>query len=127
MYLISLLLLCELVPLRYEPETANVAVMDGSSPRIYLNIDAAPRISDYTWEKDGERITSNGRVSLTVNSISFNPVSRSDSGEYTVIATDSKGTGSATITLDVYCEFNNIICLFFKICMQLLKHIGTCV
>ena len=101
--------------------------MDGSRPGIYLNIDAAPRISDYTWNKDGERITSNGRVSLTVNSISFNSVSRSDSGEYTVVATDSKGTGSAIINLDVYCEFKSIICLFLKICIQLLKHIGTCI
>ena len=105
--------MCKLVPPRYEPDTANFAVMDGSRPRIYLNIDAAPRISVYTWEKDGERITSNGRVSLTVNSISFNSVSRSDSGEYTVIATDSKGTGSATITLDVYCEFKSIVYLYF--------------
>ena len=106
--------MCKLVPPRYEPDTANFAVMDGSSPRIYLNIDAAPRISDYTWEKDGERITSNGRVSLTVNSILFNPVSRSDSGEYTVIATDNRGTGSATITLDVYCECKSVVYLYLK-------------
>ena len=81
--------------------------MEGSSPYIELELDAAPRITNFTWTKDNVEITSTPCLILGVNTLKFNPVSRQDSGQYLITANDELGSGNATISLDVYCKYYN--------------------
>ena len=81
--------------------------MEGTSPYIELGLDAAPRIANFTWTKDNIEITSTPRLTLGVNTLKFNPVSRQDSGQYLISVDDELGSGNATISLDVYCKWYN--------------------
>lgn len=78
--------------------------MEGSSPVIQLGLDAPVMLGTYTWRKNGVIISSSQRLSLSVDSMRFDTVSRDDIGSYSVTAVDSLGNGTATISLDVYCK-----------------------
>ena len=72
---------------------------------ITLTVSSNPRPSSYVWLMDGEQVTTDSKgLTLALDSITFNPAMREHSGKYTLVATNSVGTGDFTFTLDVLCK-----------------------
>ena len=78
----------------------------GEDPRkITLTVSSNPRPSSYVWLMDGEQLATDSKgLTLALDSITFSPAMRQHSGKYTLVATNSAGTGDFTFTLDVVCK-----------------------
>ena len=96
-----------LVPPLYSPNVSDYAMIEGSSPRVQLALDAALRITSFEWTRNEERIQGDDRRVLFSDAIVFDPISRDDIGTYRVTATDNLGSGQATVNIDVYCKYCN--------------------
>ena len=85
-------------------------MIEGEPAIVNLSVRANPSDINYSWSRDGtvfksgkdagasERITTNGPVlNLTV-------IRRSDDGPFKVDATNSEGSSSATVRLNVQCK-----------------------
>ena len=70
---------------------------------ITLTVSANPR-PNYAWSRNGEQVTSGNGLTLSLDSITFNPATREHSGTYRLIVTNSAGTGEFNFTLDVQCK-----------------------
>lgn len=78
---------------------------EGMDLTVMLAVDANPYPSHFTWLKDGVEIIPDDRVMIGVTYIQFNPLNREDSGEYTVRANNSEGSGPPqSFELDVLCK-----------------------
>ena len=71
---------------------------------ISFRLDALPRVTNYFWTRNGDPITSTARRRLTANGVTFTSIRREDTGVYTVTSVDRLGNGSATLSINVYCE-----------------------
>ena len=98
------------VPPQYIPATQQFTVIEGVSAEITFQLDALPRVTSFSWTRNGAPLTSNSRITLTANRISFpSSIRREDSGNYTVTSVDLLGNGSASLSIDVYCK--NVLAL----------------
>ena len=70
-------------------------MIEGSSPRVQLALDAALRIIFFEWTRNEERIQGDDRRVLFSDAIVFDPISRDDIGTYRVTATDNLGSGTS--------------------------------
>ena len=60
--------------------------------------------ANFTWSRDGQVISSGGRIATSVTLISITSTTRSDSGVYEVVSYNEAGRGAGDFTLDVQCE-----------------------
>ena len=63
-----------------------------------------PSPTNFTWFRDGQVISSGGRIATSVSTISITSTTRSDSGVYEVVSYNEAGRGAGNFTLDVQCE-----------------------
>ena len=94
-----------------------------SSRRIPVNISeglAAFPEPTFQWNKDGQPL-SGSRPVLTYNSVTFDNVTRSDSGNYTVAVTnyvlnsttEQVGNNTGSFSLDVLCKLQLVAMFCF--------------
>ncbi len=78
---------------------------EGSNLSVVLVVDANPSPDNFTWLKDEEELTMDGRVSFDVTSINITGLIREDAGTYAVRATNIAGTGpQQSFEVDVLCK-----------------------
>lgn len=72
---------------------------------------AFPEPASFQWKKDGEMLTSSNGISLTFSNVTFQSISRRNSGNYSVFATnfvtdstEQVGNDTGSFYLDVICE-----------------------
>ena len=71
-----------------------------------LPLDSNPYPEDFTWYHNEEVISNASQrgIALAANGITFDTVSITDQGNYTVVATNLVGSATASFELIVYCE-----------------------
>ena len=69
-----------------------------------FGFEANPTPANFTWSRDGQVISSGGRIATSVSTISITSTTRSDSGVYEVVSYNEAGRGAGNFTLDVQCE-----------------------
>ena len=79
-------------------------VLEGEDFTYSFVFDALPTPTNFTWSRDGQVISSGGRISTSVSTITITSTTRSDSGVYEVVSYNEAGRGAANFTLDVQCE-----------------------
>ena len=79
-------------------------VLEGEDFTYSLGFNANPTPTNFTWSRDGQVISSGGRISTSVITITITSTTRSDSGVYEVVSYNEAGRGAANFTLDVQCE-----------------------
>ena len=79
-------------------------VLEGEGFTYSFGFDANPIPTNFTWSRDGQVISSGGRIATSVNTISITSTTRSDSGVYEVVSYNEAGRGAGNFTLDVQCE-----------------------
>lgn len=80
---------------------------EGEAITVELNVSANPQPNFYEWTRTGnniQQIVTNDRITVSLNSIVFNPTSRNDSGVYRLLANNSAGSSEYNFTLDVQCK-----------------------
>ena len=82
----------------------STAVLEGESFTYSFGLDANPSPANFTWSRDGQVISSGGRIATSVSTISITSTTRSDSGVYEVVSYNEAGRGAGNFTLDVQCE-----------------------
>ena len=88
-----------------ENAASSVPVELGQSPAAY------PEPTVYTWNKDGEPLSSGPGRTLTYSSITFSPVTRSNAGNYMVSTTNYiLGSNTEQVGNDTGSFFINVIC-----------------
>ena len=71
-----------------------------------------PLVPSYQWYHDGELINTDTSINPNVSDypqIVFNPLLRTHSGNYSMIATTEAGNSTGYFILDVQCEFERVI------------------
>ena len=71
-----------------------------------------PLVPSYQWYCDGELIITDTSINPNVSNYSqivFNPLLRTHSGNYSMIATTEAGNSTGYFILDVQCEFDCVI------------------
>ncbi len=69
-----------------------------------FGLNANPTPANFTWSRDGQVISSGGRIATSVSTIFVTSTTRSDSGVYEVVSYNEAGRGAGNFTLDVQCE-----------------------
>ncbi|XP_077196865.1 cell adhesion molecule CEACAM5-like [Paroedura picta] len=69
---------------------------------IVLNCSSAGSNVSYSWSKGDQKLASGGHIFLGYNSLTFNPIRRNDTGNYTCSGQNSFSNSSATYLLDVF-------------------------
>ena len=84
--------------------------LEGSQSSISLILDARPLPgpSEFIWLFNGQPLPGGSNLALTVDSITWDSVSRNDSGMYTVEASNRAGVGNTTFQVDTICECWNV-------------------
>ena len=73
---------------------------------ITVNYISNPPVTEFVWMLNGETLNGNNRINLTSDTITFNPViAENDTGNYTLIVTNSQGKENTTFDINVYCKF----------------------
>ena len=80
---------------------------------LLLDPESFPKPSLFEWLKEGQPLRQNG-ITTTYSSVTFGSVMRSDSGNYTVSATNfvldnatqPVGSDSGSFSLDVLCKWS---------------------
>ena len=93
-----------------------VAVLEQVDFLYVFEFDAFPTPTNFTWSRDGQVISSGGRIATSVSTISITSTTRSDSGVYEVVSYNEAGRGTGNFTLDVQCEL-----------VYITKHVTVCV
>ena len=81
-----------------------ISVLEGRGFTNSFAFEAKPGTTNFTWSRDGQVISSGGRISTFVITITITNTTRSDSGVYEVVSYNEAGRGAANFTLDVQCE-----------------------
>ena len=71
-----------------------------------------PLVPSYQWDHDGEPINTDTSINSNVSDypqIVFNPLLRTHSGNYSMIATTEGGNSTGYFILDVSCESSLVI------------------
>ena len=79
-------------------------VLEGEDFTYSFGFEAKPSPTNFTWSRDGQVISSGGRIATSVSTISITSTTRSDSGVYEVVSYNEAGRGAGNFTLDVQCE-----------------------
>ena len=79
-------------------------VLEGEDFTYSFGFEANPPPTNFTWSRDGQVISSGGRIATSVSTISITSTTRSDSGVYEVVSYNEAGRGAGDFTLDVQCE-----------------------
>ena len=79
-------------------------VLEGGDFTYSFDFAAKPTPTNFTWSRDGQVISSGGRIATSVSTISITSTTRSDSGVYEVVSYNEAGRGAGNFTLDVQCE-----------------------
>ena len=79
-------------------------VLEGDDFSYSFVFEAKPTPTNFTWSRDGQVISSGGRIATSVSTISITSTTRSDSGVYEVVSYNEAGRGAGNFTLDVQCE-----------------------
>lgn len=72
---------------------------------LVLNCSSAGSNVSYTWSKGDQTLESGGHITLGHSNLTFSPVTRNDTGNYTCSGRNSFSNSSATYQLDVFCKF----------------------
>ena len=92
-------------------------VLEGDDFTFSLGFDANPIPINFTWSRDGQVISSGGRIATSVSTITITSTTRSDSGSYDIVSFNVVGSGKGFFTLDVQCELHashvNGVCLCY--------------
>lgn len=85
-------------------------VKEGDKATIRCQSQARPAVTSVTWKKGGDVITVTGDEHFeggTVEkpSLTIDPVSRTDAGEYTCLVENSVGQGKVSVQLKVWCKY----------------------
>ena len=80
------------------------AVLEKGDFTYSFGFEANPTPTNFTWSRDGQVISSNGRIATSVSTVTITSTTRSDSGVYEVVSYNKAGRGTGNITLDVQCE-----------------------
>ena len=86
--------------LSHQPTT----VLEGNDFTYSFAFVGNPTPTNFTWSRDGQVISSGGRIATSVTLISITSTTRSDSGVYEVVSYNDAGRGAGNFTLDVQCE-----------------------
>ena len=79
-------------------------MLEGEDFTYSFGLEAKPTPTNFTWSRDGQVISSGGRIATSVSTISITSTTRSDSGVYEVVSYNEAGRGAGNFTLDVQCE-----------------------
>ena len=79
-------------------------VLEGEDFTSSFGVESKPSPTNFTWSRDGQVISSGGRIATSVSTISITSTTRSDSGVYEVVSYNEAGRGAGNFTLDVQCE-----------------------
>ena len=82
----------------------STTVLEGEDFTYSFGFEAKPTPANFTWSRDGQVISSGGRIATSVSTISITSTTRSDSGVYEVVSYNEAGRGAGNFTLDVQCE-----------------------
>ena len=126
---------CSADPPRFSPVTATATPREGEQLAISYSLNANPPLTSdsITLTRSGAPIT-DPRVTVTTTSLTFASVTREDSGEYQVTASNVAGSGTFTLTVDVYCECTDIASMYTSLVYHthtvhaslLCKHVSLC-
>lgn len=87
---------------RVSPSGDPLIVREGEAITVELNISANPPPSSYEWTRDMQQVVMDGDgITVSLNSIVFDPTSRTHSGIYRLVANNSAGSSEYSFTLDV--------------------------
>ncbi len=81
-----------------------ITVLEGEDFTYSFGFDANPPPANFIWSRDGQVLSSGGRIATSVSTISITSTTRSDSGVYEVVSYNEAGRGAGDFTLDVQCE-----------------------
>ena len=71
---------------------------------LMLEANPVPMTGEFTWLFNNAPLISGDGVTLTVNSIRFDSLSRSHAGTYSITSVNAAGNGSATFQQIVFCK-----------------------
>ena len=83
---------------------STVHVLEGDDFVFSLVLDANPTPTNFNWSRNGQVISTGGRITTSVSTINITSTSRSDSGWYGVASENMVGTAAISFPLDVQCE-----------------------
>ena len=92
-------------PPQFSPTTATETPTGGKSFTFSLPLEAnpIPTVDNIILTKSGVPVTDT-RFTVTATSLTIADVTRDDSGEYQITASNVVGSDTFTLILDVYCE-----------------------
>ena len=70
-----------------------------------FRLNAGPIPTDFNWTKGSQVVSSDNRITLSVDSITIRNITRDDSGTYIVTSRNIAGVDTANFTLNVQCEY----------------------
>ena len=76
-------------------------VEEGSQLRVDLVLLSNPQPTGFTWYFNGNTLTAGGDVAFGVDFLNLGTADSSESGNYTVVATNAFGSGSASFQVVV--------------------------
>ena len=105
--------LCSADPPQFSPSTATATPKEGEQFTLSFSIEANPPPSsdNITLSRSGTPVTDT-RVTVTTTSLTIDDVTRGDSGEYQITASNVAGSATFTLTVDVYCECTDIASMY---------------
>ena len=79
-------------------------VLEGVDFTYSFGFEAKPTPTNFTWSRDGQVISSGGRIATSVSTVNITSTTRSDSVVYEVVSYNEAGRGAGNFILDVQCE-----------------------
>ena len=92
-------------PPQFSPTTTTRTPTEGEQLTLSFSIDANPPATNdnITLTKNGTLVTDT-RFTVNATSLTIADVTHNDSGVYQITASNVAGSGTFTLTVDVYCE-----------------------
>ena len=103
--------LCSADPPQFSPSTATATPTEGEQLTLSFSLEASPPPTIDNITLNGSLVTDT-RVTVTTRSLTIADVTRSDSGEYQITASNVAGSATFTLTVDVYCECTDIASMY---------------
>ncbi len=103
--------LCSADPPQFSPSTATATPTEGGQLTLFFSIEASPPPTIDNITLNGSLVIDT-RVTVTTTSLTIADVTRADSGEYQITASNVAGSATFTLTVDVYCECTDIASMY---------------